>query len=113
MELIDLIALYWLGIKILLYLSAIVIFVSSLDDAFIDIYYWVRRLYRALFVRPKHPPMAAEKLYSIPERPIAIMSLCNVNPDNPLGTDFLVGDSGYKYTLYSGTVSTPDYSKNY
>jgi len=73
MEFVDFIALYWLGIKLVLYLSAFTIFFSSLDDAFIDLYYWIRRLYRAVFIRPTHPQMDAEELYRVPEKPIAIM----------------------------------------
>ena len=73
MELIDVIALYWLGIKILLYISAFFIFLSSADDAFIDLYYWCYTGYRKFFVRPDHPQMKADELYGKDEQPIAIM----------------------------------------
>lgn len=50
----DLLAAYWLLVKILLYVSAVVIFISSLDDFMIDLWYWTRRFYR--FVRMKDLP---------------------------------------------------------
>ena len=33
---------------------AVVILISSVDDLFIDAWYWVREFYRKLRVRPKH-----------------------------------------------------------
>ena len=61
-------ALEWLTVAV-----AIVIFVSSADDFFIDAYYWIRRARRRLFVRPKSPPLPLEKLAEKPEQPLAIM----------------------------------------
>lgn len=61
-------ALEWLTVAV-----AIVIFVSSADDFFIDAYYWIRRTRRRLFVRPKYPPLPLEKLAEKPEKPLAIM----------------------------------------
>lgn len=73
MEWVDAIALYWLGIKILLYLCAFLICISSADDAFIDLYFWVYTAYRKFFIRDEHPRMKADELYSKDEQPIAIM----------------------------------------
>lgn len=73
MEWVDVIAFYWLGIKLSLYLSAFIICLCSADDAFIDLYYWVHAGYRKFFVRGEHPRMKAEQLYSKDEQPIAIM----------------------------------------
>ncbi len=72
-EWVDAIALYWLGIKLLLYLSAIFICISSADDAFIDLYYWVYTAYRKFIVRTEHPRMKAAQLYTKDEQAIAVM----------------------------------------
>ncbi len=73
MEVVDWIAGYWLIIKLMFYFCSIVIFFSGLDDAFIDLYYWTRRIYRGLFVRNRHPQMNADELYKKPQQYIAIM----------------------------------------
>lgn len=73
MEIIDYIALYWLFVKILLYVSAVIIALNSMDDLFIDMYYWTRRVYRKFFVLNRHKPLESKKLYNIEEKPIAIM----------------------------------------
>ena len=49
-----LIADYYAGLEILAAIVAIVIFVSSLDDLFIDIWYWIRRLLRHLSQQRKN-----------------------------------------------------------
>lgn len=61
-------ALEWLTVVV-----AIIIFVSSVDDFFIDAYYWVRRALRRVFIRTRHPPLPLSKLTEKPEQPIAIM----------------------------------------
>lgn len=73
MELVDYLALYWLFIKGLLFFSSIIITLNSLDDLFIDIYYWVRRIYRKLVIRKKYKSLESNKLYNIEEKPLAIM----------------------------------------
>ncbi|MGB3072431.1 MAG: cyclic di-3',5'-guanylate-activated glycosyltransferase NrfB [Ottowia sp.] len=52
---------------------AIVVFISGLDDLFIDIVYWVRRIWRALTVYSRHKPMDPKALYEVDEKPLAIM----------------------------------------
>jgi len=73
MEFIDYFSVYWLVIKYLVYFSAIVILLSGLDDFFIDVYYWVRRLWRGATVYRKHKAFNVEELYKNEENPIAIM----------------------------------------
>ena len=46
-------AAYWLVIQVLIYICAICILVSGVDDLFVDICYWTRRVYRNL--RGKEP----------------------------------------------------------
>jgi bacteriophage N4 adsorption protein B len=52
---------------------AVIIFLSSIDDLFIDAWYWVRKIYRALYVLPKYAPLTAQQLHGREEQPIAIM----------------------------------------
>ena len=61
-------ALEWLTLAV-----AAIIFVSSVDDLFIDAYYWIRRLWRRIVIHSRYPRMPAEKLMEKPEGPIAIM----------------------------------------
>lgn len=65
--------LYLHGLRALVIVVAVVILVSSLDDLFIDIAYWVRRIWRALTVYARHPRMTPEALRAVPERPLAIL----------------------------------------
>lgn len=52
---------------------AIIIMLSSIDDLFIDISYWVRRIYRALFIHSKHPRLPITQLRLPHEKWMAIM----------------------------------------
>jgi len=64
---------YWVLIQALLYFSAIFIFFSSIDDLFIDIYYWCRKLFLK-FDDDQIPPLEyREKILAADEKPIAIM----------------------------------------
>jgi adsorption protein B len=47
-------------------LVALVIMLSSVDDLFVDICYWTRRLYRTLFVQTRYPRLTIDEL-RIPE----------------------------------------------
>lgn len=73
MEFIDLFGVYWFVIKYLIYFAAFIILLSSLDDFFIDLYYWVRRVWRKLTVYSKHEPFSVTELYKNQEKPLAIM----------------------------------------
>ncbi len=73
MWLVDFFAAYWLVLKYMLYFAAVVILLSSIDDFFIDCYYWVRRLWRRLTVYRVHKPFDINELYKNPEKPIAIL----------------------------------------
>ena len=54
-------------------LVSIIILLSSLDDTFIDVYYWLREAYRAIYVRRKYKPLSIGDLMKREEMPIAIM----------------------------------------
>jgi adsorption protein B len=52
---------------------AVLILISSLDDLFIDLWYWSRRLFRKFTVGRKYRPLTAEQLMARDEQPLAIM----------------------------------------
>src|SRR3954463_14494267 len=69
------IADYYAVLEWIAVIVALVIFVSSVDDLFIDIWYWVRRAYRAFTVKRtgKFSRLTAEQLRDREEQPMAIM----------------------------------------
>ena len=60
-------------IEVLALGMTVLILLSSLDDLFVDIWYWSRGLYRWFWIRSRYPRLTAEALDAKPERPIAIM----------------------------------------
>lgn len=73
MWLIDFISLYLYGLMYVAIGLAIIIFISGLDDLFIDIVYWTRQIWRTLTVYRKHPHLDYRELYKLEEKPLAIM----------------------------------------
>lgn len=63
----------FLGIHVSFIFVMLVYLVSSLDDLFIDILFFIRSLYRRFFIFRKKKPIAIETLLQEPEKPIAIM----------------------------------------
>lgn len=51
----------------------VVILLSSIDDTFIDCWYWIREFYRWFWIRAKYQALPVEALQAKIERPIAIM----------------------------------------
>jgi adsorption protein B len=69
-----LVANYYAGLEILAAIVAVIIFVSSLDDLFIDFWYWGRRLYRRFTVRRhRYSPLTEDQLRERGEQALAIM----------------------------------------
>lgn len=64
---------YQSAVEVLAVTVTVLILVSSLDDAFIDLWYWLRSLYRWFWIHAQFPRLTAEELDARPERPIAIM----------------------------------------
>ncbi len=52
---------------------AVIILVSSIDDLFIDAWYWVRRLWRHFTVERRYQPLTVEQLHTREQQPLAIM----------------------------------------
>ena len=53
--------------------AAVGVLISSLDDLFIDIYYWVRRIYCWVVISSKYKPLSVEQLREKEESYLAIM----------------------------------------
>ena len=70
---VDIVASYLFVLKYIAITVAIIISISSLDDLVIDITYWCRRLIRSLTIYRKHSYMLYSTLFSVPEKPLAIM----------------------------------------
>ena len=58
---------------LLFFLINLVILVSSLDDAFIDAYFWIRTAIRRVTVRRRHPRFDLARLHGRDEQPFAIL----------------------------------------
>ncbi len=84
----------------------ILILVSSLDDLFIDLWYWTRQAYRKLLIRRKrYQALTVEQLLAKPEQPLAIMIPAWLEYDviAPM-LENMVGSLDYKnYYIFVGT----------
>lgn len=63
------------GLEVIAAILTLVIFVSSLDDLFIDAWYWTRRVFRRARVErnPQYRRLSVEQLRDREEQPMAIM----------------------------------------
>ncbi|RUM69095.1 MAG: hypothetical protein DSZ07_05460 [Sulfurovum sp.] len=73
METVDYISLYWLIIKMMTFFTVIILFISGLDDFFIDVYYWIRRGSNSIIGKEKYPNLTTKELMAHPEKPLALM----------------------------------------
>ncbi len=71
--LVDVLAYVLFALKILAILLASLMLLLGLDDLFIDLVYWSRRLIRRLRVYNHFKEADEERLYAAPEKPLAIM----------------------------------------
>ncbi len=70
---VDYFAFVMLAFKGLLFVVACVFLVSGIDELVVDVMYFTRTIYRALFVRKRYKPITEQQLLSVPEQPIAVM----------------------------------------
>lgn len=68
-----LLADYYQGLEYMAATVAAIILLSSVDDLFIDVWYWTRKLWRRVTVERRYAPLTVEQLYARDEQPIAIM----------------------------------------
>lgn len=73
MQWVDLVATYLLALKYITILTAILLAVLSLDDLFIDLVYWGRRIWRSLTVYRRFQRAGTGSLLDAPQKPIALM----------------------------------------
>lgn len=59
--------------EVLTYSVTVIILIASIDDLFIDCWYWLRELYHWYWITAQHPALKVEALEAKTERPIAIM----------------------------------------
>src|ERR1700733_1804435 len=64
---------YYAALETLAAMLAVIILVSSADDLFIDLWYWGRRLYRALNKDRGRVALSPGQLGEKSEQPLAIM----------------------------------------
>ncbi|WP_029006083.1 glycosyl transferase family protein [Azorhizobium doebereinerae] len=64
---------YYIVLEWFAAVTAVVIAISSLDDLFIDVYFWVREVYRNLTVKRLFHPLTTEQLQEKSPQPFAIM----------------------------------------
>ncbi|MBC7548475.1 MAG: glycosyl transferase family protein [Polaromonas sp.] len=64
---------YYFALEVLTATVALLIFISSVDDLFIDIWYWTRRTFRSFTADRKYPPLTVAQIREKKEQPIAIM----------------------------------------
>ncbi|QYJ23022.1 glycosyl transferase family protein [Achromobacter sp. ES-001] len=67
------IADYYRGLEVVTAVVGVIILLSSLDDLFIDAWFWLRELRRSLTVKRRYTALSAEALRAKPEQPLAIM----------------------------------------
>lgn len=68
-----LLADYLYALDVLAVITAVAILCSSLDDLFIDIYFWVSEIYRWVAIKTRYQPLGIEQLYQKDEKYFAIM----------------------------------------
>nr|WP_306806101.1 glycosyl transferase family protein [Caballeronia sp. BR00000012568055] len=66
-------AQYYQGLEYVAATVAAIILLSSLDDLFIDIWFWTRKFWRKVTIERRYSPLTIEQLYARDEQPIAIM----------------------------------------
>lgn len=69
----DGLAAYHRQLELATAIVAVIVLLSSIDDLFIDTWFWVREGWRKLRVQPRYKPLTADQLRARPEQPIAIM----------------------------------------
>ncbi len=92
---------------------AVLILISSVDDLFVDAWFWIRKFYRRFFMR-RYPPLTAEAIRAAREKPLAIMVPAWLEYDviAPM-LESMVGTLEYKnYMIFVGTYRNDDRTKN-
>ena len=105
-----LIADYYRGLEIVTAVVGVIILLSSLDDLFIDGWFWLRELRRGLTVKRQYAPLTAEQLRAKREQPLAIMVPAWLEYDviAPM-LENMVSTLEYKnYMIFAGTYQNDE-----
>lgn len=96
---------YYRALEITTAVVGVVILVSSLDDLFIDAWYWVREVFRTFTVRRQYRRLTAEQLREPPEQPMAIMVPAWLEYDviAPMLSNMVSTLEYANYTIFVGT----------
>ncbi len=96
---------YYRGLEIVTAVVGVIILLSSLDDLFIDAWYWVREIYRSLTVRRQFKRLTAAQLREHPEKPMAIMVPAWLEFDviAPMLSNMVATLEYRSYTIFVGT----------
>lgn len=73
MDWVEIFANYLYGLRYIAVTLMILMLFFAIDDVFVDLYYWIRRGWRALFVYRKRAGFDEKDLLKIKEKPLAIM----------------------------------------
>ncbi|VVE27342.1 bacteriophage N4 adsorption protein B [Pandoraea capi] len=108
-----LVADYYHGLEIASAIVGVIILLSSADDLFVDLWYWVRQVYRSLFIRRRYTPLQASQLREVREQPLAIMVPAWLEYDVIAAMlESMVGTLEYKnYMIFVGTYKNDDKTK--
>jgi len=68
-------ALYkaWIFFRYVFIVLVVAFAIGGLNDFFVDLYYWVRQLYRRIFKKRLIKPLTLDQLLSVDEKPVAMM----------------------------------------
>ncbi len=96
---------YYRWLEYLAVAVSLIILLSSIDDLFIDAWYWVRETYRSLTIKRRYQPLRPEQLRDRPEQHIAIMLPAWLEYDViALMLENMVKTLDYRnYTIFVGT----------
>jgi adsorption protein B len=99
------VANYYRGLEYAVVGIATIILLSSIDDLFIDAWYWLREALRAVTIKRHYKPLRAEQLRDKPEQHIAIMIPAWLEYDVIASMlENMVGVLDYQaYTIFVGT----------
>src|SRR6478752_1945367 len=109
-----LIADYYRGLEVVTAVVGVIILLSSLDDLFIDGWYWVRELWRSLTIKRRYTPLTAAQLRAKEEQPLAIMVPAWLEYDVIASMlETMVSTLEYKnYMIFAGTYQNDERTIN-
>lgn len=108
-----LVADYYHALEIASAVVGILILLSSIDDLFVDAWYWGRQIYRSLFIKRRYTPLQASQLRAVREQPLAIMVPAWLEFDVIAAMlESMVGTLEYKnYMIFVGTYQNDERTK--